>query len=114
MEITAKIRRVFHERIRIDEDDCWIWQGDVIDGEPTIWIDGQAHNAKKIAFHIMNLNLPSEPIKTHSKLDVNPAHHSVEKTKNNKYSEQIHADMGKTLRAGDLKDSGDGTSQSTE
>jgi hypothetical protein len=113
MQITPKVRKIFYERIRIDEDGCWIWQGEVIDGEPIVWIDGIAENAKKIAFLLMDMPVPVEPIMTHSKLDVNPEHHSVKKVKNNKYSEQIYADMGKTHVAGDLTDSGDGISQST-
>ena len=71
-------------------------------------------NAKKIAFLLMDMPVPVEPIMTHSKLDVNPEHHSIKKVKNNKYSEQIYADMGKTHITGDLTDSGDGISQSTE
>lgn len=112
--ITPKIRRVFYERIRVDEDGCWIWQGDVADGEPIIWIDAVAHNAKQIAFLLMDMPVPAEPIETHSALDVNPEHHSTKKVKNNKYSENTHADMGTTHRAGDHEDSGDGISQSTE
>ena len=114
ISITPKIRRVFLERIRKDEDDCWIWQGDVIEGEPIIWIDGEAHNAKKIAFLVNDMALPAEPIETHSALDVNPYHHSIKKVKINKYRGIENEDMGRPQSTGHIAVTGDGDGQSTE
>ncbi len=107
MRIDSKIRKLFYERIRIDEDGCWIWQGDTEQGKPVLYIDSEPCSALEVAFLLMDMPVPEGELTTHSALDVNPEHYAPKTKKTDKYREQTYADMGKTLNTGDIENSGD-------
>lgn len=89
MELTPKAKRIFQERIRVDEDDQWIWQGHVEKGVPELIYDNYTWDAREFAFYIVGKTPPAltgEWVnKFGSKLDVNPAHNSIQTKNTTKY-----------------------------
>ncbi len=118
MQLTPKIIQVFHERIRIDEDDCWIWQGLVEAGVPLINYNNNYYDAREFAFYVVGQTPPVTNSKWKNqynmKLDVNPAHNSGDFTETNKYRGIDNEDLGKPHSRGNSTKPRDGNGQSAE
>lgn len=118
MELTPKAKKIFWDRIRKDEDDLWIWQGDVEKGTPYFIYDGYWWDAREFAFYYVGQTPPALTgpwtNKYNAKLDVNPAHNSIVTKNTDKYRGIENEGLGKTQPGGNSPELGNGTSQSAE
>jgi len=112
-QVPAKLKRFFEEHIRVDEDDCWIWQGRVENGKPAMTINGNTVDVRVFAAEIYGITVPAE-FETHSPLDVNPHHISAKKQNTGKYRKEDNEGMGRSESGRDTPDDGNGISQSKE
>jgi hypothetical protein len=109
----AKLIKYFHEHIRRDEDECWIWQGHVNNGVPIITINDVATDARLFGAEIYGIKVPKD-FETCSALDVNPKHIRAKKPHADKYRKVDYEGMGKLESRRNSTDSGNGISQSQE
>jgi hypothetical protein len=99
MGFHTKHHAAFESLIRKDEDDQWIWQGNVDAGKPIITINGVEWDARLFALaregHAVDHD--AEVVnKYNSNLDCNPKHNTLKTEKTNKYVGTDNADMEQT------------------